>query len=343
MGKEEKGITLITLVVTTIVLLLLAGITMFLIIGENGIIEKSKLANKEQTIAQMKEDLTLKIGEIQIQKQANASLEYDIIQSNIQMEPYDIIVGDLEQDKNGTKIKKITMSQKEMTQTFIIDEYLIINKIETIANNGQSGNQDSKQQSNFFFSTDGFEKKLGNGSFHSLYGLTADTYEVIPEDSWEHCIYEKEISPFSLTGEFEISFQYRLATSYASQMGGINVNMQTITTESEKNTIGISISDAWSGRSAISRSATYHNIALYTETYQNMSGRYSTFAIIGDGSNVSFYCDSTCLATTPQLPDLSCNKIVIDFKKYIGYNQPSENYIENIYYGPIRRYLDVIK
>ena len=40
--KENKGITLVALVITIIVLLILAGIALSLVIGENGLIAKSK-------------------------------------------------------------------------------------------------------------------------------------------------------------------------------------------------------------------------------------------------------------------------------------------------------------
>ena len=42
MLKKQKGITLIALVVTIVVLLILAGVTISLLLDENGIITKSK-------------------------------------------------------------------------------------------------------------------------------------------------------------------------------------------------------------------------------------------------------------------------------------------------------------
>ena len=38
--REEKGITLVVLIITIIVLLILAGVTLNMVIGENGILEK---------------------------------------------------------------------------------------------------------------------------------------------------------------------------------------------------------------------------------------------------------------------------------------------------------------
>lgn len=62
-GKEEKreneknrGIILVALVVTLIVLILLAGMSLNLVIGNNGIIEKAK---KDYIIASIKEKLEL--------------------------------------------------------------------------------------------------------------------------------------------------------------------------------------------------------------------------------------------------------------------------------------------
>ena len=47
-SKEERGITLIALVVTIVVLLILAGITISLVFGSNGVIQKAQ-DSKEQT------------------------------------------------------------------------------------------------------------------------------------------------------------------------------------------------------------------------------------------------------------------------------------------------------
>ena len=40
--RDKEGITLIALVVTIIILLILAGVTISLLLGENGIIEKAR-------------------------------------------------------------------------------------------------------------------------------------------------------------------------------------------------------------------------------------------------------------------------------------------------------------
>lgn len=66
--KKQKGITLVALVVTIIVLIILAGISINLLLGENGIITKAKEASRVHQYAQLKEELELEIVNLKIQK-----------------------------------------------------------------------------------------------------------------------------------------------------------------------------------------------------------------------------------------------------------------------------------
>ena len=53
--KSQKGITLIALVITIIVLLILAGITIAMLTGENGILTKAKTADTDTKNAEAAE------------------------------------------------------------------------------------------------------------------------------------------------------------------------------------------------------------------------------------------------------------------------------------------------
>ena len=53
--KNSKGITLIALVVTIIVLIILAGVSISLVLGDNGIVTKAKLAKEQTEQAQLNE------------------------------------------------------------------------------------------------------------------------------------------------------------------------------------------------------------------------------------------------------------------------------------------------
>ena len=57
MGKNSKGITLVSLVITIIVMLILAGVSLNLITGENSILSKAETAVKETEKARIVEEL----------------------------------------------------------------------------------------------------------------------------------------------------------------------------------------------------------------------------------------------------------------------------------------------
>ena len=64
MMKEQKGITLIALVITIIVLLILAGVSIAMLTGENGILTKATTAKTKTIEAELKEQVSLALGEI---------------------------------------------------------------------------------------------------------------------------------------------------------------------------------------------------------------------------------------------------------------------------------------
>lgn len=57
--KNEKGITLIALVITIIVLLILAGISIAMLTGDNGLLTKSKQSAAASAVAGAKDEVTL--------------------------------------------------------------------------------------------------------------------------------------------------------------------------------------------------------------------------------------------------------------------------------------------
>lgn len=58
--KNQKGITLVALVVTIVVLLILAGISLTLVLGNQGIVKKAQNAKTNYTAASTAENATLK-------------------------------------------------------------------------------------------------------------------------------------------------------------------------------------------------------------------------------------------------------------------------------------------
>ena len=118
MLKNKKGITLIALVVTIVVLLILAGVTISLLLDENGIIAKSKDARTETRVSQIEDEVGMWKQHNFINKESNQAQESaDTMLANLisrKLLTEDEI--DREQElitikkKDGTVIKEISYS-----------------------------------------------------------------------------------------------------------------------------------------------------------------------------------------------------------------------------------------
>lgn len=59
--KSKRGITLVALVITIIIMIILAGVSVQLVLGENGVLTKSKTAKEKNSLSTAEEKLKLKI------------------------------------------------------------------------------------------------------------------------------------------------------------------------------------------------------------------------------------------------------------------------------------------
>ena len=71
--KEMKGITLVALVVTIVVLLILAGVSINLVLGDNGIITKAKEAQRKSVEASQNDLIGMNELAQQLEEQINGS------------------------------------------------------------------------------------------------------------------------------------------------------------------------------------------------------------------------------------------------------------------------------
>ena len=71
MLKQNKGITLVALVITIIVLLILAGVSISLVVGDNGVLTQAKGSSDATKIGQMQEALQIAISDVQTEYFAN--------------------------------------------------------------------------------------------------------------------------------------------------------------------------------------------------------------------------------------------------------------------------------
>ena len=107
--KNKKGITLIALVVTIVVLLILAGVSISLILDNNGIIQKSKDAKREYGQARENEQADLNNISTWIEKETENN-EPEIV------EPENINDWEYIEEEDGT----ITITQYSGNETEII-------------------------------------------------------------------------------------------------------------------------------------------------------------------------------------------------------------------------------
>ena len=118
MLKNKKGITLIALVVTIVVLLILAGVTISLLLDENGIIAKSKDARTETRVSQIEDEVGMWKQHNFINKESNQAQESadTMLESLISRKLLTEDEIDREQElitikkKDGTIVKEISYS-----------------------------------------------------------------------------------------------------------------------------------------------------------------------------------------------------------------------------------------
>ena len=72
--KKNKGITLVALVVTIVVLLILAGVSINLVLGDNGIIAKAKEAQRKSAEASQNDLIGMNELAQQLEEQINGSV-----------------------------------------------------------------------------------------------------------------------------------------------------------------------------------------------------------------------------------------------------------------------------
>lgn len=83
MLKENKGITLIALVITIIVLLILAGVSIAMIVGDNGILTKAGDAKEENQKGEVNTAIAMAVTEVLTKYYAGDIEETGITIANI--------------------------------------------------------------------------------------------------------------------------------------------------------------------------------------------------------------------------------------------------------------------
>lgn len=86
MKRNERGITLIALVVTIVVLIILAGVSISMLAGENGIITRSQEAKKETEKEEEKEKVKLAVTSSKLKDVNNMIINKDDLEYELQQQ-----------------------------------------------------------------------------------------------------------------------------------------------------------------------------------------------------------------------------------------------------------------
>ena len=158
---KNKGITLIELVVTIVVLLILAGVSISTLIGENGIITQAQKSKEQTEIGREKEYISLAVADIK-------SNQNDINRDNLQ-EALDKIAGINETYVNGNE--RLTIIYTKSKRIY----YLNIN-----------GNivEEKEDENNIYkYTTDGYITGIQSEYIGSKYIVIKDGQELKGADN----------------------------------------------------------------------------------------------------------------------------------------------------------------
>ena len=122
MMKNQKGVTLIALVITIIVLLILAGVSIAMLTGDNGILTQAKSAKISQIEGQVREEVNLAV---QAAKMYSENKAVTTTTGWLAAENLGTVKTELEKDLTSTKGYAITTddSAKKISITYTTPDY----------------------------------------------------------------------------------------------------------------------------------------------------------------------------------------------------------------------------
>ena len=100
--KNKNGITLIALIITIVVLLILAGVSIAVLTGENGIVNKAKYAIDEYSDAEIEEKIKLAYQEYEVAKITDSNLT---MESSMKASLENMFEDTINVEKQGKSIK----------------------------------------------------------------------------------------------------------------------------------------------------------------------------------------------------------------------------------------------
>ena len=216
--KEQKGITLVALVITIIVLLILAGVALNLVLGEDGITNRAVNAGKTQNIAGAKEKLELDVANYGAEFYQAKYVNNDTNATSIQEYIMSKFAGRYSPETSGayedTFILSVDTEHNKLTLTSNINSDNSTNVTATIGDDGKVSWSaiDYADSTSGGGSTTGVNiTKVGDGSVASATAgeevtIGTEHFYVIANDSTTLTLlakYNLATTPNSTTGKYE--------------------------------------------------------------------------------------------------------------------------------------------
>ena len=256
-SKEENAITLVALIVTIIILLVLAGIAIATLGGENGLFARVKQAKKAHIQAEMQEQLTLALNGLQIDKKGNASLD-DVTQEWISSAISSDYSPAIKEDAslNG---KLVVMNKSNITGKFLIGQNLEI-----------SSSEYNLSSLEFEYETE----KIENGKVKILIKITDKVNGLkrvdYPEASKDSIIMENRKIPLGIDYYVELGKEYKFVIT----TGDGNKTEKTIKIDDYYYNVTKTLAE----NAVIDNNATK---AAYNKTYEATVSTEGNYAITG--------------------------------------------------------------
>ena len=165
--KEMKGITLIALVITIVVLLILAGVSINLLLGDNGIITKAKEAKDSYSKSAVKEKVGFLLNEYKIDKATGENAEFaKFLRKNLQVgvaenedTTYSFILGDWQIVTSESEIISIEKFKLDVDRTY--------SSVDDMKNDTSLAARKIVQTAGYY------NKTLGGGAYYDIVSTTS--------------------------------------------------------------------------------------------------------------------------------------------------------------------------
>ncbi len=119
--KEKSGITLIALVITIIVLLILAGVSIAMLTGDNGILTQATEAKEKNTIGEEEERISLALQSLKMKKQAD-NVSTTVTSAELQKQEKNTIGGEKEQISLALQSLRMKKQAENVTNEITVSE-----------------------------------------------------------------------------------------------------------------------------------------------------------------------------------------------------------------------------